>query len=121
MTAKTIEVVDEITAHEGLNGAIDVSQIDALLQNLIAINFNKFLGDSRKESGVDAANFGTFPRGLKKSVEIFCKELNVGAGTILKQECKSSGCTDSRNGRWSKTEHNRLWNLAEFAVQVGLQ
>lgn len=32
LTAKTIEVVDEITAHEGLNSAIDVSQIDALLQ-----------------------------------------------------------------------------------------
>src|SRR5947208_6156589 len=28
-------------------------------------------------------------------------------------DLKSSGCTDSRNGRWSKTEHNRLWNRSE--------
>jgi hypothetical protein len=37
LAAESIEIIDEKTAHEGLDRAIGVAQIDALLQNLIPI------------------------------------------------------------------------------------
>jgi hypothetical protein len=67
-----------------LDRPIDVTQVDALLQDLVTIYINEFLRNARQESRIDAANFGTFACGLEKRVDVLRKELNITAGTIFK-------------------------------------
>ena len=121
MPAESIEIVDEITAHKGLDCPINVTQVDALLQNLVTIHINEFLRNTRQESRIDATNFGTFACSLKKRVDVFRKELNIAAGTIFEQKRESPGCADPRNRRRRKPEYNRLGYSAEFTIQIGFQ
>ena len=100
---------------------IDVTQVDALLQNLVTIYINEFLRNTRQESRIDAANFGTFACSLKKRVDVLRKELNIAARTIFEQKRESAGCADPRNGRRREPEYNRLRHSAEFTIQIGFQ
>jgi hypothetical protein len=83
LATESIEIVDEITAHKGLDRPIDVTQVDALLQNFVTIYINEFLRNTRQESRTDAANFRAFACSLKKRIDVFRQELNIAAGTIF--------------------------------------
>src|SRR5262249_48334302 len=95
---KAVEIVDEIPAHKSLDRAVYVVQWHALLQNFVAIHFDKLLRHIRQKSSVQTCNFRTLSRGIKKSLQIFRKELNVAAGTILQHERKAPSGSDARYG-----------------------
>src|SRR5579883_3313716 len=60
LPAEAIEVVDEISAHEGLHGGVDVAEIDLLLQSLFAVNVSVELRNGRLIGGNGGGYLGAF-------------------------------------------------------------
>src|ERR1700722_25026 len=58
LAAKAIEVVDEVSAHESLHGAVDVAQAYSLLENLVAVDVDELLRNAGQESGAEAGDLG---------------------------------------------------------------
>ncbi len=115
LAAEAIEIVDEITAHKCLDGAVDIAQIHALLQHLVAIYLDKFLGNIGQESGTKTGDFGALSSGGKKEVQVSGEELDIASRTVLEHEGETAGSADAGNGRRGKTEGNPRRQLAQLA------
>ena len=66
LAAETIEVIHEITAHEGLHGGVNVRETHLLLQSLLAIDIDIELRNCRLVRGNGSADlFSIFERAQK--------------------------------------------------------
>ena len=120
LAAEAIEIVNEVSAHEGLDGAVDIVEVHALLQDLVAVDVNKFLRDAGQERCAKAGDFRALASGVEKSGEVPGEEWNVGAGTVFKDEGEAAGSADAGNGRRGESESNSLGQFAQLAVEVRL-
>src|SRR4051812_29556738 len=86
LTSESIEVVDEQTAHERLNGPVNVVQRNTLLQHLVAIDIDELLRNAWQERGRHAGNLRTFARGRHECIEIGGQERDVLARAVFENE-----------------------------------
>ena len=66
LAAKAIEIIDEIAAHERLDGAVHIGKIDALLQYFVAIDVDKLLRNAGQKSRTQAGDLRPLSRRLQK-------------------------------------------------------
>src|SRR5580658_4749339 len=120
LTAEAVEVVNEIAAHESLDGAVDIGKIDALFQYFVTIHFNKFLRNAGQKSGAQAGNLGSLSRRFKKRVHIVREKSNAAAGAVFEDECESTGGANTGD-RWRrKTESNSCRQFCQLLIQMRL-
>src|SRR4029077_12864716 len=118
LAPEAVEVVDEISPHEGLNRTIYIVEVHPLLQDFVAVYFDKFLWDTRQKSGAEGADFRPLSGSFKKNTQVFGEELNIAARTVFENECKSAGSADAWNGGRGKTEGNCCWQPAQLLVEM---
>ena len=118
LAAEAVEVVDEVAAHEGLKGLVDLSQVDALLEHLVPVHLDEELGHSREKGCRHAGQFGPLARRLDELVDVLCQESDVFARPVLENEGGAAGQPDALDGRRRKGKGNGLGQLGQFPVQV---
>ena len=62
LAAKPVEVVDEVGAHEGLQGSVDVGQFHPLFEHLVPVHVDEDLGHGGGEGGGDAGQLRPLAR-----------------------------------------------------------
>ena len=108
LPSEAVEVVDEQSAHEGLDGAVDVVERDALLEHLVAIDRHELLRHARQERGDDAgAISGRLRAAAMNLLQIVGQELHVVAGAVFQDEGEAAGGADAGNGRRREAERER--------------
>ena len=120
LASEAIEIIDEISAHERLDGAVDITEADSLLQYFVAVHIDKLLRNTRQESRTEAGDFRPLSSGFEKCGQIFSEKRNIATGTVFKNESEASGCADARNGRRRKTEGDSLGQLTQLAIKMRL-
>ena len=112
LAAEAVEVVDKVAAHESLNRPVDVVQVHALLQNLVAVDVDELLRDAGQESGAEAGNLRPLASRFHKSAQVLREELDIAAGTVFQDESESAGGANPRNGGRGKRESDSRRQLA---------
>src|SRR5208337_1598328 len=97
LSAKTIEVVNEIAAHEGLNRFVNIVERHTLFQHFVPVYFHELLGHIGQESGAETGDFRPLAGSLEKSAQVLGEELDISAGTIFKHEGKTTRSSDTWN------------------------
>src|SRR4029077_17392140 len=118
LASEAVEIVDEVPAHEGLDGAVHVVECDALFQNFVAIDVHKLLRHAGQESRAEAGDFRPLASRIEENSQVSGKELNIAAGAVLKNKGKATGSAHTRNGRRGKSERHRGGQLALLLVQM---
>ncbi len=114
LASEPVEVVDEQPAHEGLDGAVDVVDRDALLDHLVAVDRHELLRHAGQERGAQAADLRPFARRRHELVQIVGEEPDVAAGAVFENKGESAGCADAGNGRRREAEGHGFRELAQF-------
>ena len=86
LSPEPVEIVNKISAHESLDGLIDVRDRDAELQRLIAVHVNKLLRHTGQKRGVDAGNLRAFAGGGDELINVGGKIRNVMPAPVLKDQ-----------------------------------
>src|SRR5262249_11183893 len=117
---EAIEVVDEVSAHEGLERLVDALDVDSLLQHFVAVDLREELRNIGDERRRERADLGPFARLGDESLRVLRQELDVRTRAIFQHERDAAGSTDARDcGRWER-ERDRLANLPELPIDVRL-
>ena len=107
MAAEAIKVVNEVTTHEGLKGLVDLSQVNALLEHLIAVHIHEELegqiGGRRSSPG----EFRSVPSGFDELVDVLCQRRNQIPCPVLKNDGYSAGQPDSFESGRPEEERQR--------------
>src|SRR5579864_8084550 len=90
LPSKAIKVVDKRTAHKGLYGPIDVLDLHALLEHLVAVNSNELLRNIGQECCAHAANLGTLARRSHELAQIFSQKLDILSRAVLQHKGKAA-------------------------------
>src|SRR6185436_1404586 len=99
LAAEAVEVVHEQSAHESLDGAVNVADGDSLLQDFVFIHIDELLGHARKKGRAQTGYLRTFARGRQEGIEVGRQERHVFSGTVLENEGESAGSTHAGNRR----------------------
>ncbi len=120
MNSEPVEIVDEISAHECLQGLVNLRQVHALLEGLVTVHFHIELRHGWQESSADAGDLGPLARRLHEFGDVARQKRNILAGTVLKDESEAARCADALDGGRRKGKSNRSRQLGKLLVQVGL-
>src|SRR2546421_405925 len=66
LTADPVEIVDEISPHEGLDCPVDVVEGHTLFQHFVAVHLNEFLRHAGQEGSAQAGDLGALAGGLEE-------------------------------------------------------
>ena len=99
LPAEAIEVVHEVAAHEGLQRLADLREIDALLQDLVAIDVDEDLRHGGQEGAGRGGDLRAFAHGFEEAVQVFAEEGRIAAGAIFEHEGDAAGGADAGNRR----------------------
>ena len=77
LAAEAVEVIDERAAHEALHRLVDVLQLDALLQHLVAVHVHEYLRHRRQRGGEHAGEFGALFRRCQELLQVLGQEVVV--------------------------------------------
>src|SRR5262249_12936062 len=102
LPAEAVEIVNKQSAHEGLQGLVNIGKLDPLLQNFVSIYMNKYLWYAWREGGRDSGDLGAFCGLLDEPFRLICQKSHIAAGAVLQHECHASGSADTRNRRRRK-------------------
>src|SRR5580692_6586572 len=97
LPTESVEVVDEIATHKGLDGAVDIAKIDTLFQHFVAIHIDEFLWNAGQKSGAQAGDLRPLSSSFKKRAHIFREKLNVAAGAVFEDEGEPAGGANTRD------------------------
>ncbi len=106
LPAEIVEVIHQRSAHEALQGLIDIRQVDSLSQHLGLIDGDADLRDIVETGGIDTREFRPLARGLEESLAVGHQEIRAGAGAIFQQEGEAPRAAHAWNGGRSKDEGN---------------
>src|SRR5262249_35984456 len=112
-------VIDEQSAHEGLDGSVNVIDGDALFDDFVAIDLDELLRHTWQEGGVQSADLRPPACRGNKLVQVIRQELHLTPRPVLEDEGESARGADSGNSGWGKTESHGRRNCAECRVQPG--
>src|SRR5215831_7817906 len=121
LASEAVEVVDKRATHKGLQGCVNVLQLHALGQHLVAVDVCKYLRHRREGSGENARYFRSFLRRLHKGLRLRREELHIAAAAVLEDERHSARCTHAWDRRRWKCDDNRFGLLRENLIQVNDQ
>ena len=107
LPAKPVEIVDKISAHEGLQGLVNLRQIHSLLEDPVAIHIHIKLGHRGQKGGVDAGNFRALARRLHEFGDVGGQEWNVLARPVFQHQGKPAGRADPGDGGRREGEGDR--------------
>ena len=120
LAAEAVEVVDEVAAHERLEGLVDLPEVDALLEHLVPVHVDVKLGHRREERG---GRTGRAPASSSPPRET-C--LTFSARNPMSLPARSSrtkvappASPDALNRRGRKGKGDGLGQLGQLPVQVG--
>src|SRR5260370_18278290 len=82
LPAESVEVVDEVAAHECLQRLVHVPDGGTLLHNFFSFHLRVQLRHARKRSGAESRKFRAFPRLGEEGLEIRRQKLEVRAGPV---------------------------------------
>src|SRR5262249_3750546 len=117
LPAKAVEIIDKQSAHERLNGPVDIVDAHALLDHFVTVNIHELLRHTAQKGRTHACDFGALTGSRQKCTQVCRKKLNILAGAILQYESEPSRCTDARDGGRRKIESYPFRQLAQLAVQ----
>ncbi len=120
LPAEAIEVVDEQSPHEGLNGAVHIGDGHCLLDHLVAVHVDELLGHASQERGTDARDLRTLAGSRQERVQVVGEELHILAGTVFEDEGESARGAHAGNGGRRKIKCDPLRQLAEGSIQARL-
>src|SRR5205807_4260286 len=88
---KAVEVIHEKAAHECLQRLINLTEIDPLLENFIAVHAHEYLRDIWQKCRNEGGELRPFTRPLEKRLHILCEKGHVFAGAIFQYELEATG------------------------------
>src|SRR6202034_194782 len=92
LAAETVEVVDQVSAHEGGHGGVNVRQLNLLLEYLLLIYVGVELGHRRLIRWDCRADLRTLFQGSKKCIDILGEGSGVvRAGTVFENHGDTAG------------------------------
>ena len=77
LAAKPVEIVDEVSAHEGLQGLVNLRQIHALLENPVPVHIKINLRHGRQKGRAHTGDFRSLLRRFHELVDVGGKKLRV--------------------------------------------
>ncbi|EXI65763.1 MAG: hypothetical protein AW08_02975 [Candidatus Accumulibacter adjunctus] len=104
LAAEAVEIVDEATAEEGLQGLVDLLDVDPLLEHLVAVHVDEQLRHDRAEGGRQAGEFRSLARRFEELAGLLGEEGDVLAGAVLQDEGGAARDTDALDCRRRKGE-----------------
>ena len=115
------EVVDEISAHEGLHGRVDRAEIHLLLGSFVAINLGVELWDGGQIRRNRRRDFRSLRYGSKECRNIVRQEFRVVvAGTILKDHRDAPRSAYTGNRRRREREGQAFTVAGQFLLHTRL-
>src|SRR5664280_207346 len=106
LQAKTIEVVHQRSAHEGLQCLVHIAQGDLLGQHLRLVHGHTYLGNSEESRRHDTGQFGALLGRSHEDFRVLGQEVGTATGPVFENERESSGGAHARNCRWRERECN---------------
>ena len=95
--SEAIEVVNKEPPHEGLERLVHRTQIDSLLEHLVAVHVGKDLRGAGDERRGERSELGPLAGGLEESIRILRQEGDILAGAVLEHEGRTAGRANARN------------------------
>ena len=121
LPAEAVEVVHEVAAHEGLQRLADLREIDALRQDLVAIDVDEDLRHGRQERAVGRSDLRPLAHSFEEAVQVLAEEGHVAARAIFEHEGDAAGRADAGNRRRRKGEADSLRDGGELLVDAPLE
>src|SRR5207302_7600139 len=119
LAAEPVELVDVRTAHERRHRLVDAAQVDALLEDLVAVDAGVDLGYRGAPDRVDRSHLRPFPRGCHERLQVLRKERNVTAAAVLDPHGEATRGPETRDGGRREAESERLVDLTgELPVEA---
>ena len=119
LAAEAVELVDVDAAEERLERLVDVADLDALLQDLVAVDVGVDLGHRGAPDAVDVGELGALPRGLQELLEVLLQELDGSAAAVLEPEREAAAGAEALDGGRLESDDARFQDLrAELSVQA---
>src|SRR5579862_6211124 len=105
LPAETVEIIDQITAHEGLHGRVNRAEIHLLLNSLFAVDLRVELRNSRQVRWKSRGDFRALQYSPEQSVYIFGEEGGIVVdGAILEDHGYTPRGSDAENSGRRKRE-----------------
>ena len=121
LPAEAVEVVHEVAAHERLQRLADLREIDALREDLVAIDVDQDLRHRRQERAGGGRNLRPLAHRFEEAVQVFTEKSHVAARAVFEHERDAAGGADAGNGRRRKGEGDCLpESAASLALMVCL-
>ena len=110
--AEAVEVIHKKAAHECLQRLINRGEIDALLDDFVAIDLDENLRNIRQKCRNQGAELRPFVRCLQKRLHVLGEKRDVFTRTIFEHKRESTRCSDAGNRRWRKRERDTFAKTA---------
>src|SRR5580658_9778548 len=120
LQSKTIEEVNQRSAHEGLEGLVHIAKRDLLAQYLRGVDFYSHLGHIEQSGGHDSCQLRTFASLSHEKLCVLGKKRRAAARPVLQDKGNPSRGAHSWNrGRW-KRKSKSCFDLRECTQQMDL-
>ena len=70
LAAESVEVIYEVSPHEGLKSLVHLSQIDALLEHFVPVHIDEYLRNTGQEGRRHALQLRPLARSLEKFIHV---------------------------------------------------
>ena len=108
LAAESVELVDECAAEERLHGLVDAAQVDALLEDLVAIDVGVDLRYRGAPDGVDRRDLRALSRGSHELVQMLLQEWDVSPAAVLDPHRKAACVPEAGDRGRRKGKSDRL-------------
>ena len=97
---------------------VNVLQLDALAEHLVAIHIHEHLRHGKQRRGEHAGQFRALARRLHELLQVLRQKGDAFAGAVFQHERHPARGAHARNRRRRKGEAEGAGDFAELAVQV---
>src|ERR1700761_2124057 len=113
LAPEAVEVIHQIAAHEGLQGLVDIGEVDTLLDRFLAIDIDVDLGNGGQVGRDDAGDLLPLVQRRHEFIDVVGEVLQVAARAIFEHGGYTTGGADTGDGWGRKGERNALLNAAK--------
>ena len=115
---EAVEIIDQETAHEGLQRLVYIADVYALAYDLDAIHIHIHLWHIRRIGCDQRREFGPLTRRGDKFIHVLGQEFLTAAGPVFEHERCATRRTDTRNSRWLKRERDCFFQLGQRPAHI---
>jgi hypothetical protein len=88
LAPEAVEVIHQQRAHEGVEGPVDLLEVDLLLEHLVAVDVGVPLGHVGDQRAVHAGQLRPLARGIQEAVDVAGQVVDGAAGAVLNMKLK---------------------------------